>query len=423
MKRISGLLLLLSLACQQPAPVNKTLTQASAEAAGFSAQRIARLDSTFSDWVDNGWMNGAVALIARNGKIVYHKATGYNNLETKEPLVADGIFRIASQTKAITSVAVMMLWEEGKFQLDDPISKYIPAFANETVLDKFNAKDTTYTTVPAKRQATIRDLLTHTSGLGYAQIGSPEANAIYAKHNITAGLYVDDSGLDEAMKRLGSLPLMHQPGEKWTYGLNTDLLGYLVEIWSGMSLDEFFSKRIFVPLGMHDTYFNVPEAKADRLVNFYQEDSTGLKIQDKVFDILDMSYPLKKKEYFSGGGGLSSTIYDYAVFLQMLLNNGEYNGVRLLARNTVRIMTMNQINDLTLGDNKFGLGFMVVTEKGSAMQPHREGTYSWGGAFSTTYWVDPQEKMVVLLYRQMWGVHDGEINDKFNTLVYQALND
>jgi len=188
MKRISGLLLLLSLACQQPAPVNKTLTQASAEAAGFSAQRIARLDSTFSDWVDNGWMNGAVALIARNGKIVYHKATGYNNLETKEPLVADGIFRIASQTKAITSVAVMMLWEEGKFQLDDPISKYIPAFANETVLDKFNAKDTTYTTVPAKRQATIRDLLTHTSGLGYAQIGSPEANAIYAKHNITAGL-------------------------------------------------------------------------------------------------------------------------------------------------------------------------------------------------------------------------------------------
>ena len=294
MKRISGLLLLLSLACQQPAPVNKTLTQASAEAAGFSAQRIARLDSTFSDWVDNGWMNGAVALIARNGKIVYHKATGYNNLETKEPLVADGIFRIASQTKAITSVAVMMLWEEGKFQLDDPISKYIPAFANETVLDKFNAKDTTYTTVPAKRQATIRDLLTHTSGLGYAQIGSPEANAIYAKHNITAGLYVDDSGLDEAMKRLGSLPLMHQPGEKWTYGLNTDLLGYLVEIWSGMSLDEFFSKRIFVPLGMHDTYFNVPEAKADRLVNFYQEDSTGLKVQDKVFDILDMSYPLKK---------------------------------------------------------------------------------------------------------------------------------
>lgn len=423
MKRITGLFLLLCLACQQPVQVNKTLTPAPAETAGFSAQRLARLDSAFSDWVDKGWMNGAVACIVRNGKIAYHKATGYNNLETKEPLAVDGIFRIASQTKAITSVAVMMLWEEGKFQLDDPISKYIPAFANETVLDKFNAKDTTYTTVPARQPVTVRHLLTHTSGIGYAQIGSPEANAIYAKNNITAGLYVTGDGLEAAMNRLGPLPLLHQPGAQWTYGLNTDLLGRLVEIWSGQTLDTFFSERIFKPLGMHDTYFNVPETKASRVVNFFEQDSSGLKLQPKVFGLLDMSFPTKTKTYFSGGGGLSSTIYDYAIFLQMLLNDGEYNGVQVLARNTVRMMTMNQINDLTVGDNKFGLGFMVVTEKGSAMQPHREGTYSWGGAFSTTYWVDPQEKMVVLLYRQMWGAHDGEINNKFNTLVYQALHD
>ncbi len=181
MKRISGLLLLLCLACQQPTETKKVFTTTQPEAAGFSTPRLARLDSTFNKWVNAGWMNGAVAFIARDGKIVYHKATGFNNLETKEPLESNHIFRIASQTKAVTSVAAMMLWEEGKFLLDEPVSKYIPAFANATVLDKFNAKETTYTTIPAKRQITIRDLLTHTSGIGYSQIGSPEANAIYAK--------------------------------------------------------------------------------------------------------------------------------------------------------------------------------------------------------------------------------------------------
>jgi CubicO group peptidase (beta-lactamase class C family) len=375
-----------------------------------------------SDWVKKGWINGAVGYIARDGKIVYYKASGYNNLETKEKLKEDGIFRIASQTKAITSVAVMMLWEEGKFLLDEPVSKYIPAFANATVLDKYNPKDTTYTTIPAKRAITIRDLLTHTSGIDYAQIGSPSMQAIYAKHNITAGLDVSGDKLSDAMTRLGSLPLVHQPGEKWTYGLNIDLLGYLVEIWSGMTLDEFFSTRIFQPLGMKDTYFNVPEDKATRLVNFFLEDSTGLKSQSNVLGG-NMAFPLRKKEYFSGGGGLSSTIYDYALFLQMLLNGGELNGTRLLSRNTVRMMTMNQIGELNLGENKFGLGFEIVSEKGSAQFPHNIGSYSWGGAFSTTYWVDPKEKMVVLLYRQMWGQHGADVDQTFKVLVYQALND
>ena len=371
-------------------------------------------------------MNGAAALIIRNGKIVYYKSTGYNDLTAKTALAKDGIFRIASQTKAITSVAVMMLYEEGKFLLDDPVSKFIPSFANAKVLDKFNEKDTTYTTVPASRDVTIRDLLTHTSGIGYAQIGSKEANSIYAKHKITAGLNVIDDKLSDAMERLGPLPLMHNPGEKWTYGLNTDLLGRLVEIWSGMSLDEFFSKRIFVPLGMNDTYFNVPAEKSGRLVNFFLEDSLGnLKKEKEVLgsDEEFMDYPLRKKTYFSGGGGLSSTIYDYAVFLQMVLNGGTYNGQQLLSRNSVRMMTMNQIGDLFLGDDeKFGLGFGIGTEKTSARFPMREGTYTWGGAFSTTYWVDPKEKIVALLYRQMWGSHS-EIDNLFRVLVYQAISD
>ncbi len=207
------------------------------------------------------------------------------------------------------------------------------------------------------------------------------------------------------------------------YGLNIDLLGDLVEIWSGMTLEDFFSKRIFQPLAMHDTYFNVPQEKADRLVNFFIEDSTGIKKEDKAFGQLDMSYPLKKKEYFSGGGGLSSTIYDYGVFLQMLLNRGEYNGTRILARNTVRMMTMNQIGELSLDEGKFGLGFAIVTDSGSRLSPSQVGTYSWGGAFSTGYWVDPKENMVVLIYRQMWGANIAETDKVFKALVYQAIND
>ena len=402
----------------------KIINVESVESVGFSPERLKRIDDAMNDWVKQGWMNGAVGMIIRDGKIVYYKAAGYNDIDAKTPLPKDDIFRIASQTKAITSVAVMMLYEEGKFLLDDPVSKYIPSFTHEQVLDKFNETDSSYTTVPAKRDVTIRDLLTHTSGIDYAQIGSKEAKAIYAKNNITAGLDVHNDKLSDAMNRLGSLPLLHQPGEKWTYGLNIDLLGDLIEIWSGMTLDEFFHKRIFEPLGMNDSYFNVPKEKENRLVNLYQEDSLGHLIKQSGEALgVDVNYPLRTKTYFSGGGGLSSTIYDYAIFLQMLLNGGEYNGKRLLSRNTVRIMTMNQIGDIDFGNNKFGLGFAIVTEKSSGESPSQAGTFSWGGAFSTSYWVDPKEKMIVQFYRQLWGTTHGDLSEKFKVLAYSALND
>lgn len=394
------------------------------EAAGFSSERLKRVDEGFRTWVNDKWINGAVALVIRNNKIVYHKAFGYDDPATKEALVKDDIFRIASQTKAITSVAVMMLMEEGKFLLDDPVSKYISSFAHPRVLDKFNAKDTTYTTVPAKREVTVRDLLAHISGIGYAQIGSDEANAIYFKDHITAGLLVTDDRLLDAMTRLGKLPLMHNPGEKWTYGLNTDLLGCLVEIWSGMSLDDFFRTRIFTPLGMNDTYFNIPQAKAKRLVNFFTQDSTLAFVKaSNAFGNggLDMGYPLVKKTYFSGGGGLSSTILDYGIFLQMLANGGVYNGVRILSPSSVRLMTSNQIGDLSLDKDKFGLGFSISTEASASMEMPKKGTYAWGGAFSTSYFVDPASGMVVLLYLQMWGPHTREVNGRYVNLVYQAL--
>lgn len=403
------------------------ITPATPEAAGFSSERLARIDREMNDWVQKGWIQGSTAIIIRNGKIAYHKAAGYNDLEAKTPMQKDNIFRIASQTKAITSVAVMILFEEGKLLLDDPVSKYIPAFKKQQVLDKFNPADTTWTAVPAKSEITIRQLLTHTSGLGYAQIGSKEANAIYAKSNLTAGIGLKDDNLLDAMNRLAQLPLMHQPGEKWTYGLNTDLLGCLVEVISGMSLDKFFKTRIFEPLGMNDTYFTIPKEKANRLVSIYREDKDG-KLQKSTAELLNgktvtPDYPLEKSTYYSGGAGLSSTIYDYAVFLQMLLNNGVYNGKRILGRNTVRMMTMNQIGDLSRGDDKFGLGFQVVTERGSARTPSQAGTFSWGGAFATSYWVDPKEKMVFLLYRQLQSSTHGDVGEKFRSMTYAAIND
>ncbi len=425
--KLSRLFLMMAVLIACNVSAQKIEQSANVTASGFSEERLKKIDNQMNEWVKKGWVNGTVGLIIRNGKIVYYKSAGYNDMEAKLAMKKDDIFRIASQTKAIASVAVMMLYEEGKFLLDDPISAYIPSFANEKVLDKFNEADTTYTTVPAKRQATIRDLLSHTSGLGYAQIGSKEANAIYAKSNITAGVDVSGDKLSDAMSRLGALPLMHQPGEKWTYGLNVDVLGDLVEIWSGMSLDEFFRTRIFEPLGMADTYFNLPATKASRLVNMYSEDSTG-KLQKQTGEALGghIDYPLRKKSYFSGGAGLSSTAYDYAVFLQMMLNGGTYNGKRLLSRNTVRMMTMNQIGDAPtdwLGNNKFGLGFAVVTGKGSADFPSQEGTYSWGGAFKTSYWVDPKEKMVIVFYRQILNTTHNDLADKFRVMAYSALND
>ena len=396
------------------------------ETGGFSSERLKRIDKLLKDNIDNGKMNGATALIVHNNKIVYFKSFGYDDMEAKKPMKNDAIYRIASQTKAITSVAVMMLYEEGKFLLDDPVSRYIPEFKNPRVLDKFNKEDTTYTTVPAKREITIRDLLTHTSGIGYAQIGSAEANAIYDKAGVVGGIGVENIVLGDKMKILGGLPLFHQPGEKWTYGLNTDVLGYLVEVTSGMPLDGFFRKRIFEPLGMKDTYFYLPKEKHNRLVMLYSENRSTRKVERMEEKItigghrFFRDFPNLNGTYFSGGGGLSGTIMDYAIFLQMLLNEGEYNGKRILSRNSVRMMTMNQIGDVDFGNNKFGLGFGITTEKGSSILPTQEGTFEWGGMFATTYWVDPKEKLVALVYRNVWPTSFG-LGNWYKVLVYQAI--
>lgn len=416
---IVSLILIISFSCtQSPQPGESTeLMESTQISARVSGDRLLRIDKMIQQAVDSGWIAGAVGFIARDGKIVYDKSFGMSDIEKKTAMHNDDIFRIASQTKAITSVAVMMLFEEGKFLLDDPISKYIPEFANPVVLDKFNEKDTTYTTIKAYREITIRDLLTHTSGIDYAGIGSPHMNAIYAKAGIPTGFVSEKIVLGDKIRKLGKLPLVHQPGERFTYGLNLDVLGYLVEVLSGESLDSYFHKHIFEPLGMDDTYFYLPASKIERLVNVSTEDKNHHLINAPDF----VKYPTVHGTYYSGGAGLSSTIKDYAIFLQMLLNNGKYKGKTLLARHTVELMTSNQIGDLSLGRNKFGLGFEITTASGQEKLGMSEGSFSWGGYFATTYWADPKEKLVGLIFMQQSPLRHGEIPEKFEALVYQAL--
>ena len=422
MKKFSCLLLLITTYLFSTA---QTLQTAAPSSVNFSDERLQRIDKVMQQAVDSGWIAGCATLIARNGKIVYNKAFGYADVASKKKMQPDDIFRIASQTKAITSVAMMMLYEEGKFLLDDPVSKYIPAFANEKVLDHFNEKDSTFSTVPAKREVTIRDLLTHTSGIDYALIGSPQMRAIYAKAGLNPGFGSDTMKLVNMVNKLGTMPLGHQPGEKWTYGLNVDVIGRLVEIFSGMPLDQFFQQRIFQPLGMNDTYFYLPENKYNRLVTAYTEDKQHNRItwESQQSSIGSSNYPKIHGTYFAGGAGLSSTAKDYAIFLQMLLNRGVYNGHRLLAPRTIEMMTSNQIGDLNLGKDKFGLGFEITTAAGQAQTGQSEGSFAWGGFFSTTYWADPKKNMVCEIYMQQSPLTHWEVSNKFKALVYQALMD
>ena len=395
---------------------------------GVSSERLTRIDNLFQEYVDHEYCAGASAIIARKGKIVYYKAIGYGDLESKTLLEKDAIFRVASQTKAITSVAIMILYEEGKFLLDDPVSKYLPEFSNQGVLDTFNETDSTFSIIKANKQVTIRDLLTHTSGYGYPGSLRKAMNALYAKYGINSGLG-SSSVLKEEMKKIANLPLAHQPGEKFTYGLSTDILGYLVEELSGMSLDEFFHVQIFKPLGMGDTYFYLPEEKHDRLIGLYDVNADGNLFRKTASEGFNTDYPNSNGTFFSGGGGLSSTAYDYAIFMQMFLNGGTYNGIRLLSRSTIDMMIINHIGDLGSGSlfipgepDKFGLGFEIISPPGCYKIPINEGAYGWGGAFGSLYWIDPEEELIAQLVIQK--VKDyGEIRGKFITTVYQALID
>jgi CubicO group peptidase (beta-lactamase class C family) len=387
-----------------------------ATAEPFDRDRLARVDSLLIRLVAQQKLPGAVAMLVHDGRVVYHKAFGYRDLGTKAPLRRDDIFRIASQSKAITSLAAMILWEEGKFGLDDPIARYLPEFAKQQVLASFNAADSSYTSKPAQRRTTVRQLLTHTSGLDYADIGSDEMKAIYAKAGITA-IGREGDVLAERVRVLAGLPLKAEPGERFIYSLSADVLGRLVEVWSGMPLDAFVRTRIFAPLGMRDSGFELEASQRARLVTLHSETDGVLSAMTERQGGMHPDFPARRMTYFAGGAGMSGTTADYARFLQLLMNDGELDGVRLLGRKTVELMRTNQIPRLSPA---FGLGFALETPENDYRSVLSDGAFHWSGAFNTFYWADPREKLVALIYSNVLG-STTNLGEQFRVLVYSAL--
>ena len=391
--------------------------------AGFIPERLERVDRALLEAVADGEIAGAVALVARGGEIVYHKPFGRADIDSQTPMRTDSIFRIASMTKAVTTVAVMMLYEEGRFALDDPVSEFIPAFAEPRVVVTDDSGQVTGTR-PAAREIRIVDLLTHTSGIGYPFIPSALTET-YRAADVIDGLTVADRTLGDNIEKLAGLPLLFDPGSEFAYGLSTDVLGYLVEVVSGQPLDRFFADRIFGPLGMSDTYFYLPESKAARLATLYSH-VPGRGLVESRGDEGDLNldspnYPVEgARTYFCAGAGLSSTAFDYARFLQMLLNEGELDSVRLLSRKSVELMRAPRID--WDGDQRpdFALGFLVVGDLGTSAGLGSPGAYSWGGAFNTSYWIDPAEGLIGVFMSQARPV-DSDIRDTYRTMVYQAL--
>jgi CubicO group peptidase (beta-lactamase class C family) len=388
------------------------------ELVGMSAERLQRIEQLLNRKIAEKRIPGAVVFAARKGQIVLHKAYGMNDIEQKRAQKVDDIFRIMSMSKAITSTAVMMLYEEGHFTLDDPVSKFIPAFKNPQILKHTNLADTSFTAESAKNEITVRNLLSHTAGITYEL-------PIHVKHKIPYFYSVKNEKLSDVIPRLAALPKLHEPGEKYTYGLNTDVLGYLVEVVSGMPFDVFLKKRIFEPLGMNDTGFYVDDSKKDRLTKVYEEIGKEPGISPKPQSPWT-DYPVSgAKTYFSGGAGLTSTALDYAKFCQMMLNGGALSGKRLLSRKTIELMISNQIGDLELWDrgNKFGLGFELYTEKGHSKLPSSVGAFEWGGMYYTHYLIDPKEQLVLVTLFQVFPTKGWGIEKQVQQLIYQSIID
>ncbi len=401
-----------------------TLTaQADTPRAGFSTERLARVDALLDSYVNDGRIAGIVALVLRDGKPVYERAIGWSDREAGRKMTMDTEFRIASQSKALTSVATLQLMEEGKLTVNEPAGKYIPTFAKTTVLARVENSANT-TVVAAKRAITIRDLLTHTAGINYGQ--QPEFAPLYMPKGLgeAAGFgwyFADkDEPICTTMERLGTLPFESQPGERYVYGYNTDVLGCIVEKASGVTLDEFIRSHITGPLGMKDTYFYLPPEKKDRLAVVYGSDKDGKAVRQPEGARGQGHYVDGPRKSFSGGAGLVSTARDYATLLEALRNGGALGKVRILSPHAVQLMTTNQIGDLK---NPRGLGFgfgFETHEKYGVSGMESVGSWAWGGAYGTYYRVDPAERLTTVLMIQMIP-NNTDIRDKFPAAIYQAL--
>ena len=393
---------------------------------GMSTDRLARIDTAIENYIAAGKLPGAVTLVARHGKIVHLSAHGYRDIESKSPMKTDAIFRIASQSKATISVGIMMLQEEGKLLIEQPLSDFLPEFARTTVaVDNDHGG---YDIVPAKRKITLRDLLTHSSGYDY---GGGLAKEMWAEAGIQGWYFADrDEPIRETVRRMAALPAQSHPGEKWVYGYNTDILGAVIEVASGQDLATFLRTRLFEPLGMIDTHFYLPKEKVNRLATVYSKQNDKVLSRSPTPGKMDGQglYVDGPRKSFSGGAGLLSTARDYAAFLQMLANGGVYQGQRILSRKTVELMTVSHFPPSTpIGWNPsgtgFGLGFSVVLDIGTSGIPSSVGQFGWGGAYHSKYWVDPEEGLVFAYFTQLRPADGLDDHNKLAALIYQAIID
>ncbi len=401
--------------------LGQRLPEAKPESVGMSSARLSKLTSVLDQYAKDGKVAGGVATVLRRGRVVYVHAFGQRDREANSSMAVDTIFRIASQSKALASVGAMILQEEGKLLISDPISKYLPEFANTTVAVQKDGGG--YDIVKAKRQITIRDLLTHTSGIGY---GLAIAKDKWEAAGVT-GWYLSnrDETISETVRKIAALPMESQPGEKWVYGYSTDVLGAVIEKASGQSFDRFLATRIFQPLAMKDTSFYLEKEKIKRLAAVYSaKDGMIDRAPEPGLGVGQGAYVNGPRKNFSGGAGILSTANDYARFLQMLLNGGTLDGSRILSRKSVELMIVNHIAGIAYSPGQgFGLGFSVVKDLGERGQLGSVGEFSWGGAYHSTYWVDPKEELVVVYMTQL--IPAGSIDDygKLRALIYAAITD
>lgn len=405
---------------------NDALKTAAPEQVGLSAERLARIDHVMEGHVDEGHFSGAIGMIVRRGKVGYFKTWGDMDKESGTKMPEDAIFRMYSMTKAVTGVAAMILYEHGHFALTDPISNYLPEFKTMSVaIDETGpatGRRRSYT-VPADRQITVRDLFMHTAGLSYAGSKAPDGEAYFAKTGVNKA-----TTLEEMVKRIAKAPLVQQPGTTWQYGYSTDVLARYVEAVSGMPIDEFFRKNIFEPLGMNDTGYYVPEKKWDRFTVLYSLND-GKKTVRRSTAAAQDSYKQPTTK-LGGGSGLVSTTMDYARFCQMLANDGELNGVRILSRKSVELMRadhmpadMPRVGGTSLPGWGFGLTFAVSRGPGKTGAIGTKGEYRWGGAAGTRFWIDPEEEMVTIFMVQILPYRGVAYGREFKRLAYQAIVD
>jgi CubicO group peptidase (beta-lactamase class C family) len=390
------------------------------EEAGFSDVRLERLSELLNSYSEQQRISGGVALVLRDGKAVFFESFGKRDVEANADMPKDAIFRIASQTKAIVSVGVMVLQEEGHLLISDPVSKYLPEFANTKVAVRYD--DGGYDVVDSKRQITIRDLLMHTAGIGY---GWGVAADQWKEAGIQGWYFADrDEPIRETVRRIATLPMDDHPGEKFVYGYATDILGAMIEEISGMKLDMFLSEKILSPLKMNDTHFYLSMKKIDRLATVYSAttDRGIVRAADPGGAVGQGHYVNGPRMSFSGGAGYLSTATDYARFLQMLLNGGELDGARILSPKSVELMTIDHLHDIEFRDGVgMGLGFDIVLDVGSRGTPGSMGDFGWGGAYHSTYWVSPKDRLVVVFFTQLLPATGSDIHGKLRTMIYQAM--